>query len=133
MRLSPQDPQAALPSLSGAPSDGLSAVLSKQVEGVATNTPRTGESLHQSIRIPTALVGSLMDEVGAHGGFSAYVRQLLDDAASLYDLPKNQAERLLTEARRLGMNRRKYIQYALSLHAESLSKSRPETLKKHSK
>jgi hypothetical protein len=55
-------------------------------------------------------------------GFSATIRQMVDDQISLYGLPQVVAERLKQDERRLKMDRRTFIQHVLHQYSETLQR-----------
>jgi hypothetical protein len=79
------------------------------------------EMFQQSVRLPTSLIPWLKGEAKGAGSFSAVIKELIEDAKTFYELPPNQQDRLEAEAKRLGMKRRDYLRYVLSIHAEQLA------------
>jgi hypothetical protein len=79
------------------------------------------EMFQQSVRLPASLIPWLKGEAKTAGSFSAVIKALIEDAMNLYELPPNQKARLEAEAKRLGMKRRDYVRYVLSIHAEQLA------------
>lgn len=83
-------------------------------------TPYPKETVKQSVTLPMQLLPYVNERAKELGGFTDVIRELVQDAASFYDLPANQIERLDGDAKARGLSRRKHIQYVLSLHADRL-------------
>src|SRR5688500_3349105 len=78
------------------------------------------DMLGASVRMTIAQRAWANERAKTLGGFNTVMRQLVDDARSLYGLPDVLREQLDTEAAALGKERREYIIHILTLHAVEL-------------
>jgi hypothetical protein len=93
-------------------------------------TPHPQDTFQASIRLPTSLAPWVQSEVKQVGNFNQLIRDLVEDGMTLYGLPQNQVDRLRAEAKARGLNRREYVRYVLSLHAEQLVMSEQKSSKR---
>ncbi len=80
------------------------------------------ENLAFSIRLPPITAKWLDDQAKKVGSFNQAIRQVLEDARTLYGLPDVMTEQLDAEATSLGKTRRDYVAHVLSLRAAQLMK-----------
>ncbi len=80
------------------------------------------DNLAFSIRLPPITALWLEEQAKKVGSFNQAVRNVLDDAQTLYGLPDVMTERLDAEATALGKSRRDYVAHVLSLRAAQLLK-----------
>ena len=94
-------------------------------------SPKPSESFQQAVRFKNVhgpWIAAEMKKLGE--SFNEIIRRLVDDAMSFYGLPANQRERLEAEMKKLGLDRRDYVQYVLSLRAEALAREQGEKVGK---
>jgi len=97
---------------------------------MAGRTPLSSEVFRQQVSFTLEQTNWLRGP-GKHGqGFAAAVRQAVEDQRTMYDVPPVMVERMNAEAKRLGLDRRRYIQHVLSLHAYELLNSESGTSSK---
>jgi hypothetical protein len=87
---------------------------------MAGRTPLSAEVFRQQVSFTMEQTSWLRGPGKFGQGFAAAVRQAVEDQRTIYELPPVMAELLNTEAKRLGLDRRRYIQHVLSLHAHEL-------------
>ena len=101
---------------------------------MAGRTPLSSEVFRQQVTFTIEQANWLRGPGRHQQGFAAAVRQAVEDQRSLYDLPPIIVDKMDTEAKRLGLDRRRYIQHILNLHAHELLRredlsSRPDRRK----
>jgi hypothetical protein len=93
---------------------------------MAGRTPLSSEVFRQQVSFTLEQTNWLRGP-GAHAqGFAAAVRQAVEDERTLFELPPMMTEPLDAEAKRLRLDRRRYIQHVLTLHAHELLKDSEE-------
>ncbi len=80
------------------------------------------DNLAFSIRLQPITAIWLEELAKKTGSFNQAVRDILDDARTLYRLPEVMTEQLDAEAASLGKSRRDYVAHVLSLRAAQLLK-----------
>jgi hypothetical protein len=87
---------------------------------MAGRTPLSTEVFRQQVTFTMEQANWLRGPGRHQQGFAAAVRQAVEDQRSVYDLPPLMVEKMDAEAKRLGLDRRHYIQHVLNLHAHEL-------------
>ena len=80
------------------------------------------DTLAFSIRLPPPMARWLEGQARKIGSFNQAIRDIIDDAQTLYGLPEIMTEQLDAEAAALGKSRRDYVAHVLSLRAAQLMK-----------
>jgi hypothetical protein len=87
---------------------------------MAGRTPLSSEVFRQQVSFTLEQTSWLRGPGGHSQGFAAAVRQAVEDQRTMYGLPPVMVESMNAEAKRLGLDRRQYIQHILNLHAHEL-------------
>jgi hypothetical protein len=82
----------------------------------------TTNTLAFSIRLHPALARWIEEQARNVGSFNQVIRDIIDDARTLYRLPEVMTDQLDAEAAALGKSRRDYVAHLLSLRAAQLMK-----------
>src|SRR5688572_26213358 len=101
---------------------------------MAGRTPLSSEVFRQQVSFTLEQTHWLRGPAAHAQGFAASVRQAIEDQRTMYDLSPVMVERMDAEAKRLGLDRRRYIQHILNLHGhELLQGERPSSSRKVSR
>ena len=90
---------------------------------MAGRTPLSVDVFRQQVTFTNEQAAWLRGPGKHQQGFAAAVRQAVEDQRTLYELPPMMVEKMDAEAKRLGLDRRRYIQNILNLHAHELLKT----------
>ena len=89
---------------------------------MAGRTPLSSEVFRQQVSFTLEQANWLRGPGSHPQGFAAAVRQAVEDQRTMYDISPLMVERMDAEAKRQGLDRRRYIQHLLSLHGHDLLK-----------
>ncbi|MFN0061923.1 MAG: hypothetical protein ACKVPX_05345 [Myxococcaceae bacterium] len=87
---------------------------------MAGRTPLSSEVFRQQVSFTLEQTKWLRGPAAHPQGFAAAVRQAIEDQRTLYDLSPVMVEKMDSEAKLLGLDRRRYIQHLLNLHGHEL-------------
>ncbi len=88
-------------------------------------TPARDDYFTQSFRFTPEQAAFLKEEAKRCGSITAFVREILDDARTLYGLPRLQVEVLEADMKRLNLSSyRDYVRHLLSMRLQTLLEER---------
>lgn len=89
---------------------------------MAGRTPLSSEVFRQQVSFTLEQTNWLRGPGSHPQGFAAAVRQAVEDQRTMYDLSPVMVERMDAEAKKLGLDRRRYIQHLLGQYGHELVK-----------